>query len=141
MKTVEIEIKGVNYSITRMNSHDSTYWSIQLSPTVASIVGVVSGKIDASNALSGLSKEKYKEIVMALFGTIKRHESGTVSDIVRNGVLMYDDINHDNETYLTLIRESFKLTFKDFFSSALKVFPELSLALNMLSSTQASETA
>lgn len=141
MKTVEIEIKGVNYSITRMNAHDSTYWSIQLSPSLTSIFCAVSGRIDASNALSGLSKEKYKDIVMALFETIKRHESGAVSNIVRNGALMYDDINEDNETYLTLIRESFMLTFKDFFSSALKVFPALSLALNMLSSTQASEAA
>lgn len=140
MKTVEIEIKDVKYSITRMNSHDAAYWSGQLSPILASIYAAVAGKIDAASALSGLNKAKYNDIVMALFEGIKKHESSTTSNIVRDGVLMYCEIKEDDETYLTLLKESFMLTFKDFFCSALKVFPALSQALSMLSSTQASET-
>lgn len=143
MKTVEIELNGVNYSITAMNAHDATYWTIQMMPVIASLQIVATSNSDSSSlasALSGLSKQKYTDIVTALFEGIKKNDHGVTASIIRDGAFMYDDVKSDAYIYLSLLKESFMLNFKDFLVSAAKVFPAAAAILSTQSSTQASET-
>lgn len=137
MKTVEVELNGINYIIPSMNAQDATYWVIQMMPVIAPLSGAISKEGELSNALSGLSKEKYTDIVNALFSGIKRMENGVTAHIMSNGTFMYDDIGSDVFVYLSLLKESFTLNFKDFLASAAKVFPAAAAILNTQSSTRA----
>jgi len=143
VKTVAIELNGIAYLISAMNAHDATYWTIQMMPVLASLQSVVGSGGEASglaSALSGLSKQKYTDIVTALFEGIKRRENGVISNVVRDGMFMYEEVKLDAYIYLFILKESFMLNFKDFLASAAKVFPAAAAILNTQSNTQVSET-
>ena len=140
MKTVEIKINEFDYIITALNAHDASFLAVQFMPILISLQSALtssdSGQAIAS-ALGALSKEKYNELTFSLFSRIKRRDHNALCDIYQGGQFIYEDINQDAYVYISLLKESFMLSFKDFLASAARAFPSVATALNIESNTQA----
>lgn len=140
MQTKEITLNEIVYVITRLNAHDSSFLAIQFLPILASLQSALGAQKDATalaGVLAGLTKEKYDEIVFALFCRIKRREHNALFNIFDNGVIVYEDIKSDPFLYLSLLKESFMLSFGDFLVSAARAFPSVATALKDPSNTPA----
>lgn len=140
MKTVEIKLNDVDYVVSSMNAHDASYLAVQFMPILMSLQSAISSTDSTqaiSSALSSLTKEKYNEIVYSLFALIKKRDHNMMCDVFKDGVFLYDDIKSDPYVYMSLLKESFMLSFADFLASAARAFPSAAAALKGQSSTQA----
>lgn len=140
MKTIDVKINDVDYVITALNAHDAAFLAVQFMPILISLQSAVSATDEGQNiasALGGLTKEKYNEIVFSLFANIKKREHNILCKIFDGGVFLYSDINEDPYIYMSLLKESFMLSFKDFLASAARAFPSAATALNIPLSTPA----
>lgn len=139
MKTIEVKLNDVDYIIQNMNAHDASYLAVQFMPILMSLQSAISANDSTqaiSGALGGLTKEKYNEIVYSLFGLIKKRDHNVLCDVFKDGVFMYEDIKNDPYVYMSLLKESFMLSFADFLASAARAFPSAAAALKGQSSTQ-----
>lgn len=140
MKTIEIKLNEVEYVIHSMNAHDASYLAVQFMPILMSLQSAISATDSTtaiSGALNGLTKEKYNEIVYSLFSLIKKRDHNALCDVFKNGVFLYEDIQCDPYIYMSLLKESFMLSFKDFLASAARAFPSAATALKGQLNTQA----
>lgn len=140
MKTVEVKINDVDYIVNALNAHDAAYLAVQFMPILISLQTAVSDNDQGhgiASALGGLTKDKYNEIVYALFTNIKKRDNNILCKVFDGGQFVYSDINQDPYVYISLLKESFLLSFKDFLTSAARAFPSVATALNVTSNTQA----
>ncbi|MBL0320454.1 MAG: hypothetical protein IPP74_14360 [Alphaproteobacteria bacterium] len=139
MKTIEIKLNDADYIIQGLNAHDASYLAVQFMPILLSLQSAITSDSTTAiaGALSGLTKDKYNEIVFSLFSLIKKREHNVLCDIFKNGVFMYEDVKNDPYLYMSLLGQSFMLSFGDFLDSAARAFPSAAAALNIQSNTQA----
>jgi hypothetical protein len=140
MKTVEVKINDIDYVVQALNAHDASFLAVQFLPILISLQSAVSTNDDGNGiatALGALTKEKYNDVTHALFSNIKRRDANLLCKIFDNGQFIYADINEDAYVYISLLKESFMLSFKDFLASAARAFPSVATALSMQSSTPA----
>jgi hypothetical protein len=138
MKTIEVKLNDVDYVIAGMNAHDSSYLAVQFMPILLSLQSAISSTDSTtaiSGALGGLTKDKYNEIVYSLFGLIKKRDHNVLCDVFKDGIFLYNDIKNDPYVYMSLLKESFMLSFADFLASAARAFPSAAAALKGPSST------
>lgn len=140
MKTIEVKVNDIDYVVHSLNAHDASYLAVQFMPILVSLqaaISIADGGSAISSALASLTKEKYNEIVFSLFALVKRRDSNALCDVFKNGHFIYAEIKEDPYIYLSLLKESFMLSFGDFLFSAARAFPAVAGVLNIKSTTQA----
>lgn len=141
MKTVDIKVGEAEYVIGRLNAQDSSFFCLNMfMPILAALPAAATNVGDVSaigNILRGLKREDYNEVTHALFSLIKKRDRNVLCDVFKDGRFVYEDIQDDAEVYLTLLRESFKLSFLDFFVSAARVFPAVAVFLDAMKTMRA----